>query len=77
MIKLHHDTASAIIGAFDNYGRWSNMGDDESNENQRYAMRRQAEAVMVLVNLGLPHYLKDWAEGILADTFYTDTDYTA
>jgi len=75
MIKLHPETAEAIMGAFDNYGRWSNMSDDESGENQRYAIRRQAEAIMVLVNLGLPHFLKDWAEEILADTFYTKADY--
>lgn len=77
MIKLHHDTASAIIGAFDDYGLWSNMSNDESNENQRYAIRRRAEAVMVLVNLGLPHCLKDWAEEVLADTFYTEAGYVA
>ena len=75
MIKLHPETAEAIMGAFDNYGRWSNMSDDESGENQRYAMFRMAKAIMVLVNLGMPHYLKDWAEEILADTFYTKADY--
>ena len=75
MIKLHPETAEAIMGAFDNYGRWSNMSDDESGENCRYAIRRRAEAVMVLVNLGLPHFLKDWAEEILSDTFFTDADY--
>ena len=54
-----------------------NEEDDESNENQRYAIYRQAKAVMVLVDLGMPHYLKDWAEETLADTFYTEADYTA
>lgn len=77
MIKLHPETAEAIMDAFDNYGLWSNMSDEESGENQLYAIRRKAEAVMVLVNLGLPHFLKDWAEEILADTFYTEADYTA
>tara|TARA_R110000744_G_scaffold30916_1_gene73015 strand:- start:1416 stop:1646 length:231 start_codon:yes stop_codon:yes gene_type:complete len=75
MIKLHPETADAIMDAFDSYGRWSNMSDDESGENQLYAIRRKAEAVMVLVNLGLPHFLKDWAEEILSDTFFTDADY--
>ena len=75
MIKLHPETADAIMDAFDSYGRWSNMSEDESGENQRYAIYRQAKAVMVLVDLGLPHYLKDWAEETLADTFFTDADY--
>tara|TARA_B110000879_G_C10941059_1_gene419889 strand:+ start:133 stop:363 length:231 start_codon:yes stop_codon:yes gene_type:complete len=75
MIKLHPETAEAIMGAFDNYGRWSNMSDNESGENQRYAICRQAKAVMVLVDLGMPHYLKEWAEETLTDTFFTEADY--
>jgi hypothetical protein len=77
MIKLHPETAELIMSAFDDYALWSNMDDAESNENQRYALRRQAKAVMVLVDLGMPHYLKDWAEETLADDFYTKADYTA
>ena len=75
MIKLHPETAQAIIAAFDNYALWSNQG--ESRNNKRYAIYRQAEAIMVLVNLGIPHHLRDWAEKIMADEFFTDTDYIA
>lgn len=76
MIKLHPETAELIMNAFDDYARWSNMDPKESNENQRYAIRRRAEAVMVLVDLGMDHYLQDWAEGVLSDDFYTAADYT-
>jgi hypothetical protein len=51
------------------------MDSTESNENQRYAICRRAQAVMVLVDLGIPHFLEDWAKEALEDTFYTDADY--
>jgi len=75
MIKLHPETAKAIAEAFDAYGLWSNMDYTESNESRRYAIYRQAQAIMVLVNLGIPHHLQDWAEEKLADTFYAEADY--
>lgn len=77
MIKLHPETAELIMEAFGDYGRWSNMSYEESNENQRYAIYRQAKAIMVLVDLGMDHHLQEWAEGILSDAFYTEADYTA
>lgn len=75
MIKLHPETADAILEAFNDYGCWSNMSHDESTENKRYSLYRQARAVMILVDLGIPHHLEEWAEKILADTFYTEADY--
>tara|TARA_R110000822_G_scaffold188192_1_gene327358 strand:+ start:49 stop:282 length:234 start_codon:yes stop_codon:yes gene_type:complete len=77
MIKLHPETANAIIDAFDNYALWSKVRNDESSENKRYSIYRQAKAVMVLVNLGIPHHLREWAEETLADDFYTKADYMA
>jgi len=76
MIKLHPETAELIVRAFDDYGTWSNMSNDESNENQRYATCRQAQAIMVLVDLGMEHCLQDWAEKVLSDDFYTKADFT-
>ena len=75
MIKLHPETAEAIVKAFNDYGTWSNMDSTESTENQRYAICRKARAVMILVDLGIPHYLEDWAKEVLEDTFYTEADY--
>lgn len=77
MIKLHPETAEIIVDAFDSYALWSNMSNDESNENQRYATCRQAEAIMVLVGLGLDHCLQGWAEQVLSDDFYTKADFTS
>jgi hypothetical protein len=77
MIKLHPETAKLIVNAFNNYALWSNMSDDESNQNQRYAICRQAKAIMVLVDLGMDHGLQDWAEKVLSDDFYTKADYTS
>ena len=77
MIKLHPETAELIVNAFDNYALWSNMSNDESNQNQRYATCRKAKAIMVLVDLGMEHCLESWARKVLAEDFYTKADYTA
>ena len=77
MIKLHPETAELIVNAFSDYGTWSNMSNDESHENRRYATYRQAKAIMVLVDLGMEHCLQDWARKVLSDDFYTKADYTA
>ena len=53
------------------------MGNDESNQNQRYATCRKAKAIMVLVELGMEHCLESWARKVLAEDFYTKADYTA
>jgi hypothetical protein len=75
MIKLHSETTEAIVNAFNDYGTWSNMDSAESSENHAYAICRKARAVMVLVDLGIPHFLEDWAREVLEDTFYTEADY--
>jgi len=75
MIKLHPETAEAIVDAFNDYGTWSNMDSTESSGNQAYAIYRKAQAIMVLVDLGIPHFLEDWAVKVLEDTFYTEADY--
>jgi len=77
MIKLHPETSEAIVRAFDNYALWSNMSTDESGKNRRYATFRQAEAIMVLVDLGMDHCLEAWARKVLSNDFYTEADYTA
>jgi len=77
MIKLHPETAQLIVNAFDSYALWSNMSDDDSGENQRYAICRKARAIMVLVDLGMDHQLQEWAEKVLSDDFYTKADYTS
>ena len=77
MIKLHPETAELIVNAFDDYALWSNMSKDNSNQNRRYAIYRQAKAITVLVDLGMEHCLQDWAEKVVSDDFYTKADYTA
>jgi hypothetical protein len=77
MIKLNPETAELIVSAFDDYALWSNMSKDESNQNQRYAICRQAKAIMVLVDLGMDHCLQDWADEVLSDDSYTKAGYTS
>lgn len=64
-----------VIEAFNSYGLWSNMDKDDTVGNMQYSLRRQAEAILVLVDLGFSHHLESWAEGILKKECYANADY--
>ena len=64
-----------VIEAFSSYGLWSNMDKDDTVGNMQYSLRRQAEAILVLVDLGFSHHLESWAEGILKQECYANADY--
>ena len=64
-----------IVNAFTSYGTWTDMNRDEPVGNLQYSLRRQAEAILVLVDLGFSHHLESWAEGILSQECYANADY--
>ena len=64
----------AIADAFSAFGLWSNEH-GLHDKNNAYAIKRQAEAVLVLVNCGIPHHLEDWANDVLSDDRYINATY--
>jgi hypothetical protein len=64
-----------IVNAFTSYGMWTDIDRNESIGNLQYSLRRQAEAILVLVDLGFSHHLESWAEGILKQECYANADY--
>jgi hypothetical protein len=65
-----------IVELFCSYALWSDtMHRNEGNHT--YALKRQAQCVLELVDLGIPHFLEQWAIGVLAQSFYSKATYTA
>jgi hypothetical protein len=63
-----------IANAFSAYGLWSNEH-GLHEKNLAYALKRQAEAILVLVSCGIPHHLEDWANDILSNDEYINATY--
>jgi len=72
---LSKQKSEQIAKAFSDFGMWSNeQGPDR--QNNAYAIKRQAEAVLILVDCGIPHYLEDWATDVLSNDRYINATYT-
>mgnify|MGYP003627543382 CR=1 FL=1 len=67
--------ADKISDAFTSYGIWSDKS-RMTEGDKAYAFKRCAQAVLVLVGLGIPHHLEDWALETLADPYFSNADYT-
>lgn len=73
-MNLSKSDTIKIADAFSSYGLWSNeQGLHEKNE--AYALKRQAEAILVLVSCGIPHGLEDWANDMLSKDRYINATY--
>tara|TARA_R110000737_G_scaffold150151_1_gene179463 strand:+ start:399 stop:632 length:234 start_codon:yes stop_codon:yes gene_type:complete len=68
--------AKKIASLFSSYGLWSADRGDRTVGNHSYAIRMQAEIILKLVSLGIPHHLEDWAGDVLKDSQYADAKYT-
>ena len=64
-----------VIEAFTSYGLWSNMDKDDTAGNMQYSLRRQAECILTLIDLGFSHHLESWAVDILSQECYANADY--
>ena len=64
-----------IVGLFSNYALWSDSK-NSGRDNHSYAIKRQAQCIVSLIELGIPHYLEQWAIDVLADSFYAEAEYT-
>tara|TARA_R110001606_G_scaffold242989_2_gene390867 strand:- start:275 stop:610 length:336 start_codon:yes stop_codon:yes gene_type:complete len=65
-----------IVELFSSYALWSDTIHG-SRENHTYAIKRQAQCILELVDLGIPHFLEQWAIGVLAQSWYSKATYTA
>ena len=64
-----------VVEAFSSYGLWSNVDKDDTVENLQYSLRRQAECILALIDLGFSHHLESWAVDILSQECYANADY--
>ena len=64
-----------IAQLFSTYALWSDSS-NETGSNLAYATKRQAEAIIGLVDLGIPYHLEGWAKEVLNDPHYTDATYS-
>ena len=64
-----------IVELFSSYALWSDTR-HESSDNHAYAIKRQAECILELVELGIPHFLEQWSIDVLAQSFYSKATYT-
>tara|TARA_R110000803_G_scaffold172442_1_gene235357 strand:+ start:89 stop:322 length:234 start_codon:yes stop_codon:yes gene_type:complete len=67
--------AAKIADAFSSYGLWSDQS-RMAEGDKAYAFKRCAQAVLVLVELGIPHFLEESARETLADPYFSNADYT-
>ncbi len=74
-MHLSKEKSEQIADAFSAFGLWSNEH-GLHEKNNAYAIKRQAEAVLVLVNCGIPHHLEDWANDVLSNDRYINATYT-
>ena len=72
---LNKKAKEAIADAFSAFGAWSQTENLEKPESYLYAHKRCAQAILVLVNYGIPHHLEDWAKSILETTCIMNADY--
>jgi len=63
-----------IVRIMESYAVWSAAPKDDSNA--AYALKRQAESILALVDLGIPHYLEKWARELLDKPCYAFAVYT-
>jgi hypothetical protein len=74
IMYLSKEKSEQIAAAFDAFGLWSNEH-GLHEKNNAYALKRQAEAVLVLVSCGIPHNLEDWAKDLLSNDRYINATY--
>ena len=63
-----------IVRIMESYAQWSAAL--EADDNATYALKMQAESILALVDLGIPHYLEKWARDILDKPYYAFAVYT-
>tara|TARA_R110000764_G_scaffold229637_1_gene320566 strand:- start:500 stop:736 length:237 start_codon:yes stop_codon:yes gene_type:complete len=73
---FNNDKKEKIVDLFSTYALWSDSK-NSGKENHSYAIKRQARCIVELIELGIPHYLEQWATDVLADPFYAEAEYTA
>ena len=64
-----------IVELFSSYALWSDTMHG-SGGNHTYALKRQAQCILELVELGIPHFLEQWAIDVLAQSWYLKATYT-
>ena len=64
-----------IVELFSSYALWSDTIHG-SEGNHTYALKRQAQCILELVELGIPHFLEQWAIDVLAQSCYSQATYT-
>ena len=72
---LSKEKSEKIADAFSSFGMWSNEHGLHP-KNEAYAIKRQAKAVLILVDCGIPHHLEDWAIGVMSKDRYINATYT-
>jgi len=72
---LTNEKKEKIAALFSNYALWSDRRHAQ-DENDAYAIKVQAQCIVDLIGLGIPHHLEPWAIGVLADPFFIDAEYS-
>ena len=63
-----------IVRIVESYAQWSAVLADDNNA--AYALKMQAESILALVDMGIPHYLEKWARELLDMPCYAFAVYT-
>lgn len=72
---LTNDKKEKIADLFSTYALWSDTRHDQA-ENEAYAIKVQAQCIVDLIELGIPHHLEPWAINVLADPHFIDAEYS-
>ena len=71
---LNKEKKERIAELFFTYALWSDLS-KETGHNLAYAIKRQAEAIIGLVELGIPYHLEGWAKEVLNNPHYATATY--
>ena len=62
-----------IVEIMQSYALWSD--DPLDDDNRVYALKMRAEAIVELVDMGIPHHLEKWARDLLDKPRYASAVY--
>ena len=72
---LNNDKKEKVADLFSTYALWSDSM-HSSRDNHAYAIKCQAQCIVDLIELGIPHHLEQWSVDVLAQSFYSKATYT-
>ena len=77
VIKMYLTSAKKkrIVRIMESYAQWSAVL-EAYDSSTTYALKMQAELILELVDLGIPHYLEKWARELLDKPYYAFAVYT-